>query len=269
MRQGGSNVKLSACIVTYNDREEALRAAASVLEHTRRHPLTLYLVDNASPDGTGPALRQALAAGQLAPGPGQQVEVICRENNGGFGAGHNTVLPALASDYHFILNPDILLRADTLSDLAEWMAARPAVVMARPGLCFPDGRPQVLPLRRCSLRAMVYRQLGLPFLKKYNDRYVMAGEDLTVPRPIEFCTGSFAAVRTADFAAAGGFDEKYFMYVEDADLTQKMLRRGEVWLAPQFTAVHVWHRAAHRSLGPMFWQARSLCRYFAKWGFRL
>ena len=97
----------------------------------------------------------------------------------------------------------------------------------------------------------------------------MAGEDLTVPRPIEFCTGSFAAVRTADFAAAGGFDEKYFMYVEDADLTQKMLRRGEVWLAPQFTAVHVWHRAAHRSLGPMFWQARSLCRYFAKWGFRL
>ena len=43
-------MNLSACIVTYNDCEEALRAAASVLEHTRRHPLTLYLVDNASPD---------------------------------------------------------------------------------------------------------------------------------------------------------------------------------------------------------------------------
>ena len=60
-------MKLSACIVTYNDREEALRAAASVLEHTRRHPLTLYLVDNASPDGTGPALRQAVALQLVLP----------------------------------------------------------------------------------------------------------------------------------------------------------------------------------------------------------
>ena len=49
-------LNLSACIVTYNDCDEALQAAASVLEHTRRHPLTLYLVDNASTDGTAAAL---------------------------------------------------------------------------------------------------------------------------------------------------------------------------------------------------------------------
>ena len=262
-------MNLSATIVTYNDQAEAIRAAVSVLEHTRRHPLALYLVDNASTDGTGQALEAAAASGKLAPGPRQTVRVIRKEKNVGFGAGHNTVLPELASDYHFILNPDILLREDTLSDLAEWMQAHPAAVMARPSLCFPDGRVQVLPLRRCSLRPMVYRQLSfLSFLKKYNDAYVMAGEDLTRPRQIEFCTGSFAAVRTGAFKAAGGFDEGYFMYVEDADLTQKMLQRGQVWLVPQYTAVHVWHRAAHRSLGPMVQQTRSLCRYFKKWGFK-
>ena len=65
-------MNLSACIVTYNDREEALRAAASVLEHTRRHPLTLYLVDNASPDGTGDALHQAVQDGRLAPARGRR-----------------------------------------------------------------------------------------------------------------------------------------------------------------------------------------------------
>ena len=59
-------MNLSATIVTYNDQAEALRAAASVLEHTRRHPLTLYLVDNASTDGTGPALEAAAACGRLA-----------------------------------------------------------------------------------------------------------------------------------------------------------------------------------------------------------
>ncbi|WP_242962189.1 MULTISPECIES: glycosyltransferase [unclassified Faecalibacterium] len=261
-------LNLSACIVTYNDCDEALQAAASVLEHTRRHPLTLYLVDNASPDGTGDELHQALKDGRLRPAENQTVRVVCRARNGGFGAGHNTVLPELASDYHFILNPDIQLTADTLSDLAEWMEAHPQAVMARPSLCFPDGRTQVLPLRRCSLGAMIYRQLSvLTFLKKYNDAYVMAGEDLSAPRQIEFCTGSFSAVKTSAFRAAAGFDEGYFMYVEDADLTQKMLRQGQVWLVPQFSAIHLWHRAAHRSLGPMIWQARSLCRYFRKWGF--
>ena len=217
-------MKLSACIVVYNGYDEALKAAQTVLRFTRRHPLTLYLVDNASPDGSGQKLEAALHSGLLAAGEGQQVVVRCRTENGGFGTGHNMVLPELDSDYHFILNPDIQLTADTLSDLADWMEQHPDVVMARPALVFPDGRPQQLPLRRCALRPMVYRQLpALRFWAKYNDAYLMKDKDLTRPTEIEFCTGSFSAVRTRTFRAVGGFDEKYFMYVEDADLTQKIL----------------------------------------------
>ena len=261
-------MELSACIVTYNCCEEAIRAAQTVLDHTRRHPLTLYLVDNASPDGSGATLQQAAGNGVLACAEHQKVVVVCREHNGGFGTGHNTVLPLLTSDYHFILNPDIQLTADTLSDLADWMAAHPGVVMTRPGLTFPDGRPQQLPLRRCNVRAMAYRQLPcLRFWAKYNDRYLMADKDLTKPTEIEFCTGSFSAVDTAAFKAVGGFYEDYFMYVEDADLTQKMRTQGKAYLVPQYTAIHAWHRAAHRSLKPFLWQLRSLLRYFSKWGF--
>ncbi len=74
---------------------------------------------------------------------------------------------------------------------------------------------------------MVYRQLPcLKFWAKYNERYLMADKDLTKPTEIEFCTGSFSAVDTAEFKAVGGFDEDYFMYVEDADLTQKMRTTG-------------------------------------------
>ena len=150
-------MELSACIVVYNGCDEALKAAQTVLQYTRRHPLTLYLVDNASPDGSGARLEAAVKGGALSTQPGQKVEVRCRKKNGGFGTGHNTVLPELTSDYHFILNPDIQLTADTLSDLADWMAEHPDAVMARPGLRFPDGRSQSLPLRRCALRPMVYR----------------------------------------------------------------------------------------------------------------
>ena len=71
-----------------------------MLQYTRRHPLTLYLVDNASPDGSGARLEAAVKGGALSTQPGQKVEVRCRKENGGFGTGHNTVLPELTSDYH-------------------------------------------------------------------------------------------------------------------------------------------------------------------------
>ena len=58
-------MELSACIVVYNGAEEALRAAQTVLDCTRRHPLTLYLVDNASPDGSGQCLAKAAKDGTL------------------------------------------------------------------------------------------------------------------------------------------------------------------------------------------------------------
>ncbi len=192
-------MELSACIVVYNGSEEAVHAAQTILKYTRRHPLTLYLVDNASPDGSGAQLKQAAQNGTLSCAENQRVEVICRETNGGFGTGHNTVLPMLTSDYHFILNPDIQL---TVKD----------------------------------------------------------GSSMEIE--------SFSAVRTKEFKAVGGFDENYFMYVEDADLTQKMRTTGKAYLVPQYTAIHAWHRAAHRSLKPAFWQTRSLLRYFSKWGFK-
>lgn len=261
---------LSACIVVYNGCDEALKAAASVLQHTQKYPLTLYLVDNASPDGSAAQLQQALDAGALSAGQGQAVRLLCRQTNGGFGTGHNMVLSLLESQYHFILNPDILLESDVLSGMADYAQQHPEVVMARPGLRYPDGRVQELPLRKCSLLALVYRQLPfLKCLKPFNDRYVMAGQDLSVPTDIEFCTGSFSMLRTEVFRAIGGFDEGYFMYVEDADLTQKALQKGRVQLWPQFTAVHAWHRAPHSSLRPFVLQMKSMARYFAKWGLQL
>ncbi len=263
-------IKLSACIVVYNNAQEALRAAASVLRCTRKYPLALYLVDNASPDGAARQLRAAIAGGELPTGAKQTVELIESPRNVGFGSGHNLVLPRLTSDYHAILNPDVLLSADTLSGMADWLAANPAAVMARPALVFPDGAPQQLPLQKCGALALVYRQMPrLRPLKPFHDRYVMEGADLSRPTEIEFCTGSFSMLRTATLQKIGGFDEKYFMYVEDADLTQKARREGTVWLLPQFTAVHAWHRQPHQDGSHFRMQVKSMLRYFSKWGFRL
>ena len=221
-------MELSACIVVYNGAEEALRAAQTVLDCTRRHPLTLYLVDNASPDGSGQRLTRAAADGTLRTAPGQQVQVLCRTKNGGFGTGHNTVLSLLHSRVHFILNPDIQLTADTLSDLADWMVQHPGVVMARPALTFPDGQPQRLPLRRCNVRAMVYRQLPcLKFWAKYNERYLMADRDLTQPTDDRVLHRQLLGGGHGRIQRGGRFDEATSCMWRIADLTQKMRTKGK------------------------------------------
>ena len=116
---------------------------------------------------------------------------------------------------------------------------------------------------------LLARQLAPRFggvMQKADEHYTMQDEDLTIPRPIEFCTGSFAAIRTDVFKTIGGFDPEYFMYVEDADLTQRALRRGLVYLLPQFTATHAWHRDPMRDAGKFKMQLKSMSRYFKKWG---
>ena len=252
--------EISASIVSYGGYEEVVQAAASILRYTSQ-PVDLYIIDNASPDGTGKKLERTRFE--------KPVTVICLSENVGFGKGHNTVLERLDSEVHFILNPDILLTGDILDGLADWLLTQNGAAMATPQLCYPDGRLQHLPRRKPTPWLLLARQLAPKFggiFKKADDHYTMQDEDLTVPRRIEFCTGSFMAVRTDVFKEIGGFDPEYFMYVEDADLTQKVLQKGTVWLAPQFSAIHAWHRAPMRDAGKFKMQLVSMGRYFKKWG---
>ena len=252
--------RISACIVSYGGFDEVCAAVRSILAQCKGADLTLYLVDNASPDGTG----ERLAAQDFGP----HVQVICLPENKGFGAGHNAVLPLLTSDYHFVINPDITLHEPVMENICAWLDGHPEAVMATPRMFFPDGREQILPKRKPNVLGLLARQ-GVPGLKKFGDRYAMLDEDLSKPTPIEFCTGSFFCIRTETFRKIGGFDEGYFMYVEDADITQKARREGLVYFLPQFSACHAWRRAPGRQLRPFIQQLRSMGRYFCKWGFRL
>lgn len=153
--------------------------------------------------------------------------------NVGFGSGHNTVLPQLDSVYHFVVNPDITLDDDAVSKLCAWMDAHPDVVMATPRLLFPDGAEQYTAKRRPSFLALLARQIPLPFLKGVERHYLMQDEDLSRPQEIEFCTGCFFVMRTEAFRRMGGFDEGYFMYVEDADITRKAQEYGKVMYVPE------------------------------------
>ena len=96
----------------------------------------------------------------------------------------------------------------------------------------------------------------------------MQDEDLTDrPAPSSFAPAALPPSAPTCCKTIGGFDPAYFMYVEDADLTQKVpaARAPSGWL-PQFSAIHAWHRAPMRDAGKFKMQLVSMGRYFKKWG---
>ena len=89
------------------------------------------------------------------------------------------------------------------------------------------------------------------------------------PQEIEFCTGCFFVMRTEAFRRMGGFDEGYFMYVEDADITRKAQEYGKVMYVPEAHVYHAWHRDTKKKWKNFWMQIRSMLRYWRKWGFRM
>lgn len=250
---------LSASVVLYGGADAARRLLDSFAAH--EDGTRLYLIDNASPEDT----LGVLEAGGLPP----HTSMLWMKENRGFGAGHNAALPLLSSRYHAVVNPDIVLQDDAIAKMAAWMEEHPDVAIATPRLLFPDGSPQYTAKRRPALLPLVARQLNLSFLKKYEDHYLMLDEDLDRVQDVEFCSGSFFLIRTEVFKEIGGFDEGYFMYVEDADITKKALAKGRAVYLPFVSVVHEWARDAHKKPRQFLWQLRSMMRYFRKWGFKL
>ncbi len=252
--------KVSGCIVVYNGFDEVETAVNSVVSHTCSVDFELFVVDNNSPDHSGEKLKNANFA--------DNVHVIKLSENKGFGGGHNSVINKLNSKYHAVINPDITLDTDAVSTICAYLDEHPEVVMATPRLVFPSGKEQYTAKRVPSFMALLSRQLPLPCLKKIENHYLMLDEDLSTEKEIDFCTGCFFVMRTDVFKKINGFDTRYFMYVEDADITREAQKHGKVMYVPITHVIHAWHRDTKKKLKNFTMQLHSMFKYWQKWGFK-
>ena len=256
---------VTAGIVAYNGAAEVAQAAHSVARHTHGVRLRMMVLDNASPDGAGKKLRKMSMP--------ENVQVVCSEKNIGFGQGHNRIFAELNRDglsrNHVVINPDITLDCDAITRICAWMDSHPDVAMVTPRLLYPDGREQHTPKRCPTLLALLARQLELPFLRKAERDYLVLDEDLSGPTDVQFCSGCFFVMRSELYQAMGGFDPRYFVYVEDADITRQALQYGRAIYLPQVTVYHTWHRETRKKFKNFCMQMSSMFKYWKKWGFRL
>lgn len=189
--------------------------------------------------------------------------------NLGFGAAHNRAIAGLQSDVHLILNPDIEFGPDTVEKLIAPLVAEPDVVACSPLVHYPDGSLQRLN-KLLPTPANLFARRFLPFMAKeldYNYEMQWFGYDCQIDLPN--ASGCFLAIRTSALLQIGGFDERFFMYMEDTDLVRRLNQRGRVVFTPTAIVVHEFGKASYKNRKLMWIHIKSAIRYFNKWGWLL
>lgn len=250
-----SSHKISISIVIYNEDIELFKPRlASILQS--RSDCQIYIIDN-SPNPT-PELETYH----------KDVTYIYNHKNLGFGSAHNLVLERLHSEYHLILNPDVDFDPDILSILIQQLKQHPTAGFITPKVFNPDGSLQFLCRRHPSLLTLLNRRLR--FSKKLSDKDEYRRPfRLDATFEPEFIHGCFMFFKTKVIKDVAGFDERYFLYMEDADLCRKIAASGFVPLYfPEVSIVHQHRRGSTHSLKLFLYHLQSIFLYFLKWGFR-
>lgn len=248
------NSFISAAIVTYNNCEQAISACRSVIKNTVRCELKLYVVDNASRDGTAEELIKI-----------PEAILLKQDKNIGFGAAHNTLLEKTLGKYHFVINPDIRFSEDILSEMAEFMDKNPDIVMCRPKILNPDGTEQKLPCRKPTFKRLFMGRLAAlgGTFKNIREEYTSITDSGVCD--LDFCTGCFFVIRSNVFKEINGFDKRFFMYLEDADITLRAKKYGRTVIAPQFSVIHDWNRDSAKKPKYFFIHLCSCFKFLYKW----
>lgn len=199
-----------------------------------------------------------------------RVQVIFAGRNLGFGAGHNLAIRALAgqSDAHLLLNPDVSFGPEVLSHLSARLEREPDISALMPRIAYPDGELQRLcKLLPTPLDLILRRFIPSQSLRsRLNERYEL--HDLPQDRSSEVpsLSGCFLLVRMALLQGMGGFDERYFMYMEDVDLVRRLGDHGRTVYDPSVTVVHAYAKGSYRNRKLLGYHLKSALKYFGKWG---
>jgi len=182
-------------------------------------PYEYILVDNNSGDETISMVHQRYP----------WVRTIESKANVGYGAGNNLALNEARGKYLLLCNPDLTIFPGEVEAWIEWMEARTDVAISGPRILNPDGTDQESCYRFPSIVTPVFRRtiLGrLPIAKKSINHYTMKEMDRAVEQDVDWVLGAAMLIRRDALEKIGAFDERFFMYFEEADICRRAWTQG-------------------------------------------
>lgn len=219
----------------------------------------VYLVDN-SPDNRLQSLMQQKA----------KTEYIPAHHNPGYGSAHNLAINKSIENnikHHLVVNPDIRFARHELANLIQFMEQNTHAGLVMPKVIYPDGKVQHL----CKLlpnpfNIFARRFMPRNYVNQMNFTYTMQWTDYNKLMQVPYLSGSFMLFRVSDLQQLGGFDERFFMYFEDTDITRRFFRHGKAWFYPHATVTHEHNQESYRSLKMLWIHTQNMIRYFNKYG---
>ncbi|MBE0641622.1 MAG: glycosyltransferase [Bacteroidales bacterium] len=213
-------MKLSIVIVNYNVRHFLEQCLQSVRVACQGIEAEVFVVDNASADGSVRMVRERFP----------EVQLISNEENVGFSRANNQAIRLSSGQYVLLLNPDTVVEDDTFSAILRFMDGHPEAGSL--GVKMVDGTGRFLPESKRSLptpAVAFYKIFGLSRLfpksrtfGKYHLGYLNPEET----HEVEILSGAFMFLRKEALDKAGLLDEEFFMYGEDIDLSYRIIKAG-------------------------------------------
>lgn len=249
--------KFSVGIVTFNNEHEIESVLNSLENLSNRKDIIIYVVDNNSSDRTVTLIEKNYP----------NVNLIKNKKNYGFGRANNQVICKIDSDYHVLINPDITMEADTFVKIQQFMDVSTDIVQMAPCVLNENGTEQYLPKKYPEFKYLIAGRLEnkCNYFKKLRADYTYENKNPQNVIDVDFCTGCFSVLRTNVLKKCKGFDERYFLYLEDADLTRMMQKYGRTVYNPQIAVCHKWERASGKSWKYFLIHLKSMVMYCWKW----
>ena len=227
--------QVAVIIVNFNTGADAIACAAAAATDLASVPHELIVVDNASADDSVQRLR--LAAG---------IRLIANQTNRGFGAAINQAARTTDAALLWILNPDCRVEPGTFATLLRTLDAHSDCAIAAPQLLNADGTVQASArgepdawtgvFGRHSILTRFFPNAGAARRNLPAADLVASGVESA---PVDWVMGAAMLVRRQPFDRVGGFDERYFLYWEDADLCRRLRDTG--WTTRFVTGARVRH----------------------------
>lgn len=248
--------KISVSIVTYKTDLTELSKCLESLES----PLisNIYIVDNSNQHYINEFC--------------QKYNIIyIGSENVGYGAGHNQALRRTLKDeetkYHIVLNSDVYFEPQVLEKLLEYMEKHLDVAQIQPNIVYPNGDLQYTCRLLPTPANLIFRRfLPQNIVKKMNYRYQLKFWEHKTEANVPYHQGSFMFFRLECFEKVGLFDERFFMYPEDIDITRRMHKYYKTMFVPNVTVVHAHRAASYKSKKMLKIHIVNMIKYFNKWG---
>jgi GT2 family glycosyltransferase len=249
---------VSASIVAFHSSPDELKKAIASFLNNNFSKL-LVVIDHSIHDG----LREMVSAF------GEEVVYFHHPENKGFGAGHNIAIQKIQgqSTYHLILNPDVYFDQSVLPSLTAYMDAKEQVGAMMPKILDQNGNLQYLAKLLPTPSDLLFKRfLPQNLAEQRLIRFQLKFTDYNSIMNVPYLSGCFMFLRTKALAVSGLFDERFFMYPEDIDLSRRIHEHYETLYYPHVFITHKHEAASYRNYKMLWIHIKNMVKYFNKWG---